>query len=183
MGENNESRLCKICIVSGPSVEVDLARADTAISYRNKLAQNAPIKILGAGPNLEEAWANYALLNCGEINDEEYSRRQEGLDHHLDLYNHILDKTGEKPETVMTSVTLVQDVFHGFREEIPGAYGIVTEPWHYKKADFARRVLTRRGKIPRGIEFVNIASPDVKYYNMIQKAASWAKTGVGLLRV
>jgi len=183
MEYNREVNLCKICIVSGPSVNVDLVRADTAISYRNGLAQKVPIKILGAGPDLEQVLQDYHLLESGRINEEEFSRRQGGLDHHLELYNHLLGETGEKPETVMTSITLVQDVFHGFSDEIPGVYGIVTEPWHYKKADFARRVLTGRGKIPKGIGFVNIASPDTEYYNLVQKMASWGKTWVGLLRV
>lgn len=174
--------LRKICVVSGPSKEIDITRAERAISYRAESGRIVPIKILGAGPDLERALKHYRLWTSGQISDDEYTKRQMGLDHHLDMYNHIIQTTGERPEVVTSSVTLVQNVLHGFRSENAGSYAIVTEPWHYEKFERIQEKLKQKGRIPERLEFFNVPTPDTNYYTGLQKMAFRIKTELELFR-
>ena len=105
----------RICVLSGPTKQVDLSRAETAINYRASLEDNVPIRILGAGPDLYKAIGLRDQLWKGMVSTIEYPRRMQGLDHHLDLYLRLKNATGEEPETVTSSVTLVQNVFYCYR--------------------------------------------------------------------
>ena len=165
----------KICIISGPNKEVDLTRGETAINYSTKNSLNIPFKILGAGPDLEKMKKFYELLINKKISEKEYFPNTKNLDHHFDLYN-LLMGTPNEIETVTKPTTLVEDIFYGFSYEEEGVYGIVTEPWHYKNFEFAQNNLKYKGRIPRNLEFFNIPSKDINYYNSIQKILSGLKT-------
>ncbi len=174
--------LKKICILSGPSKRVDLSRAQTGINYHNSLEAKVPFRILGAGPDLGKALEIFGFLKRGEIGNEEYFERMDGLDHHLSLYR-FLAETGETVETITNSVTLAQNVLYGFEGETEGKYAIVTEPWHYGKFEWVGRALKRKGKISPELEFFNVPSPDTGYYTAVQKMASIMKTLLELAKI
>jgi len=176
--------LQKICVLSGPreTLRVDLGRAITAIEYHSELEKKVPFRILGAGPDLSQALEILALYKGRVIGEREYLMKMRNLDHHLSLYE-LLKETDEEVETVTSSVTLVQNVLHGFRGEKDGRYAIVTEPWHYSKFRRIERSLKRKGEISKELEFFNVASPDIGYYNWFQKMASRAKTELELIGI
>lgn len=175
--------LSRICILSGPSVEVDLSRARTGIDFQKFLYFKVPFRILGAGPDLYKAIELSKLLENGEVGREEYFLRTRGLDHHLELYRFLKEKIDEKVEAVTTSVTLVQNVLRGFENEHEGRYAIVTEPWHYGKFERIENSLKRKGKIHRNLEFFNVPSPDTGYYSLLERVASRIKTELELIKV
>ena len=175
--------LRRICILSGPSEAVDLSRAGKGLDYRMSLENPIPFRILGAGPDLFAAMCISDLYSDGNISKEEYVKKMGSLNQHFAMYRFLLDATGETPETVTRSLTLVQNVLHGFREEQGGRYAVVTEPWHYKKFNMVQDSLKRKGKISEDLEFFNVPSPDTGYYSLIQKIAPHVKTQIGLLRI
>jgi len=177
-------KLQKICILSGPREipRVDALRAQTGIKYHRSLDDKVPFRILGAGPDLLEAIANFSLYEAEQIDEKEYFERMHDLNHHLSLYQ-TLAETGEEVGIVTSSVTLVQNVLHGFQEEQDGRYAIITEPWHYKKFKTVEKVLKQKGKISQELEFFNVDSPDIRYYSFLQKLASFGKTSWELMRV
>lgn len=175
-------KLTNISIISGPNKEVDLERGGAALEYYLENGLTVPIKILGAGPDLEKAKEIYNLFIDKKISGEEYDLLLKGLDHHLDLYNYV-KSFGVKFEAVTEPTTLVQDIVYGFRNEKKVLSGIVTEPWHYKKFNFAQEVLKFKGKIPKDIDFFSIPSKDLVNYTAPRKILSYAKTGIELLTI
>lgn len=171
--------ITRICICSGKE-ELDLSRAKTALEYRRELKENVPIRILGAGPDLPIALREYEYFKIKERSEEELIERLARLDHHLRLYNFLLERIGEKPEAAIESVTLVQNVLKGFLDYENGNFAIVTEPWHYKKFDRIQKVLKERGKISPGLEFFSVPSPDTGYYTPLQKFLSNIKSNLEL---
>lgn len=174
--------LTAICVCSG-NEKLDISRAETGIKFNENLERKVPIRILGAGPDLDIALENYYLFKNNEINENEYLERLKKLDHHIGLYNFVLENTGEEPELVTKSTTLVQNVLYGFPNYEKGKFAIVTEPWHYKKFEFIQKSLKKKGKISKELEFFNVPSPDTKYYTPIQKLLSNIKSKTELMRI
>lgn len=177
-----KSDLTRICICSG-NKETDISRADTGITYRESLENKVPIRILGAGPELDLAIKNYNLFKDNKISEKEYSEILDHLDQHIGLYNYVIEKTGEIPETITKPTTLVQNVLYGFQDFEKGTFAIVTEPWHYEKFNWIQQVLKKRGKISGNLEFFNVASPDTNYYSPIQKILSNIKSRAELMTI
>ncbi len=173
--------LQKICILSGPSDKIDRSRAEAGLVYSKSEGLNVPFKILGAGPDLYRALSHFRAFEEELIDSEVYCERMGGLDHHLSLYL-FLERNGVDIEPVITSVTLVQNVLHGFEGEQDGRYGIATDRWHFGKFEKVADSLKRKGRINQSLEFFNVES-DGDYYGWVQRRASEAKTRLELARV
>jgi hypothetical protein len=172
--------LTRICICSG-NRELDISRAEAAIVFREELKKKVPIRILGAGPDLRTALSYYDLFSKNGISKETCLGTLNTLDHHVELYNFVLEKTGEKPEVVTKSVTLVQNVLYGFTGFKEGNFAIVTEPWHYQKFEYIQESLKKGGKIPGDLKFFNVPSPDTGDYTRVQKLLSNIKSRAELM--
>ncbi len=168
--------LDKIDTISG-SFELDMSRAKTALDYLSKNNINVPIRILGAGPDLERAIKLYKFFKQKDVDEKNFLRELGTLDSHLRLYNILTGALNRKVEVVTDPVTLAQDVFYGFMDVKNETHGIVTEPWHYKKFDYVQKRFKSKGIISKDIEFFNISSPSSIYeYGIFKKGLSWAKT-------
>lgn len=163
------TQLDGIGILSAPTDKADLARGRAGIKFYENLEKKVPYLILGAGPDLNSVLG--------------YSEPVENPDDHKALYDFLMEETNELIGLDINSKTSVENLLYGFPKPQEGKYGIVTEPWHYKKFKRIEKVLKRKGMISKNLEFFNIPSEDLTNYGLLRKILSFIKTEQELMKI